>query len=311
MPDQISVPLQFLPAFELAAQHLSIRRAAEELHLTPSAVSQQIRALEEALGFTLFRRTTRAIHLTPLGAEYAAVVKETLDRYRHGSERLLHQHERRTLRLSSDSFIAHEILIPELHSFRETQRGIDLRIETSNALVDFQREGFDAAVRYGRGPWPGLTSSTLCSVTAMAVCAPGLVPGDRIRTSGKWMRYPLISFRDYPDPWLVLAKLLGVALPRERLVFDSYFAGIRAAEKGLGIAIGLFPVSSGPVLEGKLVTPLNVRVRTHARFQFVCRREDAARTALVALRRWLEQRFAALPSLDSEKGAAVCTFDEP
>ncbi|MFT3922288.1 MAG: LysR substrate-binding domain-containing protein [Myxococcales bacterium] len=311
MATPISVPLHFLPAFELAAQHLSIRRAAEELHLTPSAVSQQIRALEGALGFSLFRRATRALHLTPLGAEYAAVVKETLDTYRQGSERLLKQRGQPALRLSSDSFIAHEVLIPQLHAFREVQRGVDLRIETSNALVDFEREGFDAAVRFGRGPWPGLASSTLCSVLATPVCAPGLLPGGRLPARGNWTRYPLIAFRDYPDPWPVMSKLLGVVLPRERLVFDSYFASIRAAEKGLGIAIGLFPVTSGPVLEGKLITPLNVRVRTHARYHFVCRREDAARPALGTLRKWLKERFAALPFLENPGKTAVRTMDEP
>src|SRR4051794_40818925 len=108
-------PLNYLPTFELAARHLSFKRAAEELHLTPSAVSQQMRGLEEALGLPLFRRQTRALTLTPAGEQFAAVAADALDAYRRGTERLLRHHARRVVRLTTDPYIANEVLIPVLH----------------------------------------------------------------------------------------------------------------------------------------------------------------------------------------------------
>lgn len=303
----IAAPLHFLPAFELAARHLSIKRAAQELHLTPSAVSQQIRALEDALGLKLFRRLTRALELTEAGRQFAAVVQETLDTYRRGSERLLRQHGQRTLRLSADSFIAHELLIPQLHNFAERHKDLVLQIQTGSALVDFERESVDAAVRYGRAPWPGLAASALCDLFVTPVCAPGLVKGDQLRSPSALARYPLIVLRGFPDPWQAAAERFGFTLEREPLVFDSYFACVRAAEKGLGIAVGLFPTTTSAVLEGRLVTPLAFRMRTRAKFYFVCRKDDAELPAFSALRSWATERFAALPKLPGK----AATVDEP
>jgi LysR family glycine cleavage system transcriptional activator len=294
---RVLAPLHFLPAFELAALHLSFKRAAAELHLTPSAVSQQIRALEDALGVQLFYRMTRALQLTEAGEQFATVTADTLSAYRLGTERMLRQHGQRALRLSSDPFLAHEVLIPELHTFNERHSALMLRIETSAELADFARDGIDAAVRYGLGPWPGLAATRLCDVIATAVCAPGLVKGDRLRTPAALARYPLIRLGDRPDPWSRLASALGFRLTREPLVFDTYFASVRAAEKGLGIALGIFPTTSAAVLERRLVTPLAMHFRARAKYQFVCRKEDAERPGVSALRTWCRERFAALPPL--------------
>jgi LysR family transcriptional regulator, glycine cleavage system transcriptional activator len=299
--------LHLLPAFELTARHLSIKRAARELHLTPSAVSQQIRALEEALGLKLFRRLPRALELSEAGHQFAAVVRETLESYRRGSERVLRQHARRILSLSADPFVAHEVLIPQLHTFGEQADGGVLQIQTSEALVDFERDSVDAAVRYGRAPWPGLVATPLCDAFATPVCAPGLVHGDSLPAPAALARYPLIVLRGHPDPWQRAAQRLGFELTREPLVFDSYFASLRAAEKGLGIAMGVFPTTTSAVLEGRLVMPLALRIRTHAKFHFVCRKEDAELPAFAALRSWTAARFASLKPIP---GSAPM-LDEP
>src|SRR5262245_22952922 len=136
--------LSYLPAFEAAARHLSFKRAAEELHITPSAVSQQMRALEDMLELKLFRRLTRGLALTPAGEQFAALVSAVLDRYARGAEQLL-QHGRQVLRVSTDSFVAHEVLIPALDSFKSRRPPIDLRIETSTQVLDLDGEALDAA----------------------------------------------------------------------------------------------------------------------------------------------------------------------
>src|SRR5262249_9789668 len=128
--------LSYLPAFEAAARHLSFKLAAEELHLTPSAVSQQMRALEDMLELKLFRRLTRALALTAAGEQFAALVSETLDRYSRGAEQVLRQQGRQVIRVSTDPFVAHEVLIPALDSFKSKRPPIDLRIETSAQVLD-------------------------------------------------------------------------------------------------------------------------------------------------------------------------------
>jgi LysR family glycine cleavage system transcriptional activator len=308
--DRIAAPLHFLPAFELAARYLSVKRAAEELHLSPSAVSQQIRALEDALGFKLFHRLTRALALTDAGEQFAEVVRDTLHTYRSGTGRVQRRHVHKALRLSTDPFVAHELLIPQLHGFRAENPGIDLRIETSASVADLRRDGADVAIRYGRGPWPGLASTLLCHVTATAVSKPGLVKRDRLRSPAALARYPLIALRHQADPWQKLGVLLGVELPSERLLFDGYFDSLRAAREGLGIALALFPPTSDLVERGLLATPLQLHVRVRNSFQLVCRKEDTALPELQALRSWTLVRFAALRRVPpgSEPWPS---FDEP
>jgi LysR family glycine cleavage system transcriptional activator len=299
--------LSYLPAFELAARHLSFKRAAKELHLTPSAVSQQIRALEEALGLELFRRKTRAIELTEVGRHYAALITETLDALRSGTDRLIRQRARRMVRLTTDPFVANEVLIPSLSQLSAVEQGLDLRIETSSSLVDLDNDDVDCAVRYGVGPWRGFASTPVCEVLATAVCAPSLLGGQPIDSPLALLRYPLIQLRDHLDPWVRIAAHLGVEVPSERLVFDSYFACMRAAEKGLGVAFGIFPVVSSLVLEGRLVAPLAMRVRAEAQFHFVCRAADAEHAPFPELCASIRARFDELPAMPER---AWITLDE-
>jgi LysR family glycine cleavage system transcriptional activator len=300
--------LHYLPAFELAARHLSFKRAAKELHLTPSAVSQQMRALEEVLGLALFRRKTRAIELTEAGRHYAALVTGTLDALRSGTERLVRQRTRRMVRLTTDPFIAHEVLIPALSELSALDEPLDLRIETSTSVADLHRADLDCAVRYGVGPWPGFFSEPLCDLLATPVCAPSLLASRAIDSPLALRDQPLIKLRDQPDPWQHVARYFGLQLPSERLIFDSYFASMRAAEKGLGVAFGVFPLSSSLLLEGRLIAPLTVRVRAAARVHFVCRLADAEQAPFSELRARIRARFAALPALPER---AWMTLEEP
>jgi LysR family glycine cleavage system transcriptional activator len=209
--------LPYLPAFELAARHLSFKRAAKELHLTPSAVSQQIRALEEALGLELFRRKTRAVELTEAGRQYATLVADTLDALRNGTDRLVRQRARRVVRLTTDPFVANEVLIPALSELSAVGGPLDLRIETSSSIVDLDGHELDCAVRYGVGRWRGFASTPVCEPLATPLCAPGLLGGRAISSPLELTRYPLIQLRDHPDPWARLATHFGIEVPTERL----------------------------------------------------------------------------------------------
>ena len=286
-------PIQLLVAFEAAARLSSFKRAAAELHLTPSAVSQQIKSLEAALGVPLFERRPRAVELTPAGVHYLEVAQSTLSVFTLGTERLLRRARARIVRISAAPFVAHEVLIPHLSEIREARSDIEVRIEASSRIADLRAEPVDVGVRFGRGPWPGLRSEWLADVVVTPVASPKL----RLKHTRDLARYTLLDVRGQPDYWAELARAEGFTV-RETLSFDSYFDTVRAAEHGLGIALGVFPLTTSWIRSGRLVAPLALRIPSRVGHHVVCRTEQARSPELVAVRSWIQARFAALEPLD-------------
>ncbi|WP_226622754.1 transcriptional regulator GcvA [Brucella anthropi] len=168
-------PLNALKAFEAAARHLSVKLAAEELCVTPGAVSQMLKVLEESLGVRLFDRVTRGIYLTDAGRDYLPSIRNAFRQIADASERITNQSETGLLTIGITPFFASAWLIPRLASFREAQPDIDLKIITSNALVDFSRSDVDIAIRHGMGRYPGLRSDRVVTVEVIAVATADLV----------------------------------------------------------------------------------------------------------------------------------------
>lgn len=167
------VPLAFLPTFEAAGRLGSFAAAAAELCLTPSAVSQQIRGLEEALGVSLFERTGRTAALTLEGEMYLKEVRKSLQELATSTSRLRRRNRETVLRMSTVTIAAHEFLVPRLASFQERFPGIELCIETTNEVIDFKVSDYDAGLRIGEG-WADLHVHALGRATVAAVCSPQL-----------------------------------------------------------------------------------------------------------------------------------------
>ena len=157
--------LNGLRAFEAAARHLSFTQAASELNVTQTAISHQIKRLEEELGVRLFIRQNRSLALTQQAQEYLPGIRAAFNDLRLATDRLLRKDDDHVLTVSTLASLAAKWLLPRLTDFQEQHPGIDVRITTSTSLVDFQRDDVDAAIRYGRGQWPGLRADWL-----MAVC---------------------------------------------------------------------------------------------------------------------------------------------
>lgn len=157
---------------KFGAASSSFSKAAHELHLTASAVRQQIKQLEAHLGMPLFRRLTRAIELTEAGEAFARVATRTLGAYRDGHADLMGRFGRPVLRISMVPMVAHELVIPALSDFKQACPDIDLRLETSMALADFQHDAVDAALRIGDGNWPGLEVLRLADCHGTVVASP-------------------------------------------------------------------------------------------------------------------------------------------
>lgn len=280
-------PLLALEAFDAAARHLSFKAAAAELNLTPSAISHRVKQIEQHLGLSLFRRLNREIRLTEAGQDYFSTVRKAFDQVAQASLRLGQTPHAEDLRLSAVPNVAATWIIPNLAEFLESRPGLRLFVESSPRHADFARDAIDAAVRYGDGRWPGLTAVKITDLATTLVCAPKLAA--RLKAPRDLRGQTLIHLSTFADAWprwLRAAGIDGVTAGREVWV-DSVTQMIEAAEQGLGIAPAVVPLIAPRLASGRLVMPFPVVVPAEHGYWFVCRRTDAERPALQALRDWL------------------------
>lgn len=286
-------PLALLPAFEAAGRLGSFKAAALALHVTPSAVSQQIKALEQALGLALFERGPRAVALTAEGREYHHDVQLLLGDMQAATRRLQRRRiEPGVLRISTTHFVATEFIIPKLTHFRARFPGLDLRVESSTQMVSLPTDDFDAALRIATEVADGTRSQRCGTLVAAVVCAPQLAAG--IETLEDALEHPLIEMRGFEDRgWHTLAKSVR---PGQILMFDTYFETVRAAEQGLGVAFAIFPLTTAWVKSGRLAVPLARRTEMAGSLQWVCGGADH-RPVLDEVGEWMAEQYADLPDL--------------
>ncbi len=289
-------PLHLLRTFEVAGRLLSFKQAAEVLHVTPSAVSHQMRQLEDALGIDLFSRINRGLQLTAAGELYHRDVTEGLGRLTRSTLDLHRRFGRPALRASILPLMAAELIIPALETFQTQHPDIELRIETSVEVADFANSDLDVAIRYGVGDWPGLASEKVCSIVGTPVCSAAFAREHKLRDIEDIRRCKLIGLPLETHAWEMLANAAGLKdfHPEHTLFLDSLLATSRAAEQGLGLGIGVFPLMSPLVQSGRLVTPFNVWVPVPQGYHLVWRPEDTERPALLAFRRWVRELMADL-----------------
>lgn len=294
-------PLNFLHALEAASRLGSFRAAAEELHLTPSAISQQIRCIETALGAKLFERTGRNVRLTREGQSYSAEVRRLLRDLSDAGRRVRTRTNTRILRLCTVDVLAHEFLIPRMPAFQARFPKVELRIETSMRVVDLRSSELDAALRVRGKAGPGLTSERVGPVTATPVCNPMI--GKRIRNAADLVQETLIEMSGAGDEiWRNALMRQGVsARELQQLSFEGYLETLTAAERGLGVAFGLFPMTSEWVLRGRLVAPLAWRVDIEGGVYLVFRADDPRHALLTEIAVWLREQYAQLPGLPTRR----------
>ncbi len=248
-------PIQWLPVFEACSRLLSFKLAAQELCVSPPAVSQQIKVLEEYLGMSLFDRSQRTLRLTQAGEYYAKVAQDVIGRHISGYQEFERTFQTQTVQVSTPIFIAQELLIPNYMSFKHVAPDLELRIVTGNDYVDFDIEPVDAAIRFGAGNWSGLTQRLLCEVGLQLVCSQQYLLDNKLSAKDFLPREVLHEqvllslFEDLKD-WHTL--LPDLSSPK-KIICDSYLSAITSAQEGLGIAVGLTPVINRLVNTGRLV----------------------------------------------------------
>jgi len=284
-------PLHLLHLFEAAGRNLSFKKAGEELHLTPSAISHQIKALEENLQLQLFKRLTRGVALTAAGHDYLAVVQESLQKLDQGTTALKQKHASPVLKIATFPTVAANIIIPRLGLFQSLYPDIELRIETGMNLVDLRYAEIDLAIRIGEGEWPGVTAEKLFDMHVTPVCSPSFAQQHELKNIEQIKQVPLILLSTMEDSWVNWSDKVGLKLtkPKYSLALGSYDAVIQAAEQGLGLALGALPLEYSAIDNARLVRPFADKSYFPQACYAVCRPHDVNRPDIRAFLDWFKQ----------------------
>lgn len=280
-------PLTALRAFEAAARLLSFKHAAAELSLTPTAISHQVRQLEDRLGVALFVRGTRRVDLTPAGQSLYPALRDGFDAMARAVQTVRPQERPRSVVLSTTMAFASRWLLPRLARFAALRPDIALHLHTGDAPVDLQGGGAQLAIRYGPGRYPDLTSASLLTSRFAPVCAPGL----RVRGVDDLARVPLISFewfrRDAVTPdWPLWFAHAGRAQVPRQLHFSDEVHAIQAAIGGQGMALVNLALVADELAGGLLHRPFGPELPGHD-FHLVWPQSRDSDPELIAVRTWL------------------------
>ena len=288
------LPLQTLPAFRAVARLSNLRAAADELHLTHSAISQQIKLLEEQIGFPLFDRRGRRVVLNAAGVALLQAVEPALDGLDDGLRAAASASctSEQRLRITLLSSFAQRWLLPRMARWREQHPQIGLELHTSQHLIDLQREGFHAALRQGRGQWRGLDAVCLTDSPLVVMGCPEAARRLRGRSVAAMANEPMLGDADDWQAWFALSGVKARVNPVAS--FSDAGLMLQAAEQNLGLALAREILAADALREGRLVrlSPVAMRNETADAYWLAYPPGLADWPPLVALRGWLQDELA-------------------
>ena len=289
-------PLTALRAFDAAARHMSFAKAAEELHVTPAALSFQIKSLEEHLGARVFHRLNRAVELTEAGNALAPGVADgfqTLAAAWRAAERVL---DNQTLTVTAGPAFTAKWLAPRLYEFAQAHPEVELRFSASLKMMDFGRDAIDVAIRFGYGPDTGLYSLPLAEEWVCPVMTPALA--ERYPTPQSLTEAPLIfddsiNFLEPRSDWETWFRAMGIDFaPTHGPRFSQADHAVDAALAGVGVVLGRRALVVKELDEGRLVAPFPTALDTGVRFRFLCADGAQTRPQIAAFRDWIIAEIA-------------------
>lgn len=300
-------PLNALRAFEAAARHLSFTKAADELNVTPAAVSHQIKALEDLLGLALFHRLTRALRLTDAGQAALPMLSEGFDKLAEGADRMRTYCENGLLTVSVSPSFGSIWLVPKLDRFRSRHPDIEIRIDGTDRLVDVAHGDADVAVRYGPGGYKGVQVDYLFNQLNTPVCSPALLNGEPPLQRLEDLRRHTLLHIDWKDAdaswrmWLLAAGLHDID-PIRGPHFTHENMAVQAALDGQGVALIGDMLVADHLAAGRLVCPFEPDLNTPLNFSYylLSAKDSATLPKVAAFREWLIE----------EAGAARVDFGE-
>lgn len=289
MPERLP-PLTALRAFEAAARHMSFAKAAEELNVTPAALSFQIKSLEEHLGAPLFIRLNRAVELTEAGKTLAPGASDGFQKLTAAWRATQRLHDNTTLTVTAGPAMTAKWLAPRLYDFARAHPEIELRISANLRTADLKRDEVDVAIRFGYGVDDDLYSVPVRKEWLTPVMTPALAakyPTPESLTQAPLIYDDSIDFLDPPCDWPAWFRAVGVEFtPTRGAHFSNADHAIDAACAGVGVALGRRPMIIKDLMEGRLVASFKVAIETEARFRFLCQRGTENRPQIAAFRDW-------------------------
>ncbi|TRX56463.1 LysR substrate-binding domain-containing protein [Thalassomonas sp. M1454] len=282
-------PLHLFTIFEASARHQSFKLASEELFITPSAVSHQIKSLEEYLGFELFTRKSRGLSLNSAGKVYLGYVQKSLELLESGTKAVKNQYNAPTLKISTFPSMTANVIIPQLSLFQQAHQDIDIRIETGMNVIDLRYDDVDLAIRIGDGKWPDVQAKKLLDINIAAVCSPDFAKKHQLTKVSQINEVPLIDLTNMEHIWQTWAKSFGIdnLNPEHKLSFSHYDAALQAAEQGLGLALAMMPIEQSLIERNLLCNPFNKTLPYRSSLYAVYRKEDEKRHDISCFLDWL------------------------
>ncbi|WP_204115696.1 transcriptional regulator GcvA [Shimia biformata] len=290
MPDRLP-PLTALRAFEAAARHLSFAQAAAELHVTPAALSFQIKSLEEHLGQPLFHRLNRAVTLTEAGRTLAPGTSEGFDALTAAWRKTLRLQDDNSLTVTAGPAFTAKWLAPRLFEFARQYPDIDLRFSATLRIVDLERDEVDVAIRFGLGSDPGLYAMPLRKEWFVPVMTADLA--EQFQTVESLQQAPLIfddsvHFLRPRCDWPTWFRAMGLDFtPEHGARFSQADHAVDAAIAGVGVVLGRRSMVIKDLAEGKLVAPFKTAIQTKAQFRFLTLKGAEDRPQIRAFREWI------------------------
>lgn len=289
------VPRRFLPhtsllvSFEAAARLGSFTAAAEEISLTQSAVSRQIRTLEEQVGVDLFLREKQTVRLTAAGEAYARDVRDALQRIGSATLNLRANPLGGTLNLAILPTFGTRWLAPRLPRFLAMSPGVTINLSTRLSAFDFNLEAFDCAIHFGRNDWPGASHMWLMSEQLIPACSPAFLDSHPITTPADLRSVPLLHLTSRPDAWEKWFGLHGVDANKVHgMLIDQFATAAQAAASGLGVALLPRFLVQPELARGELVAALDMPMDSTESYYLVWPTERALLPPLTAFQNWLK-----------------------
>lgn len=284
-------PVHLLTIFEAAARLESFKLASEELFITPSAVSHQVKALETHLGFALFQRKSRGVAMNSAGKMYLNYIQQGLAAFEKGTKKIKYSYSAPSLKISCFSTLASNIIIPQMGAFQAAHPDIDIRIETGNQVADLRYDDIDLAIRIGAGEWPDVITTKITDIEIAAVASKEFLKKHKITTLEDVYRVPLIDITMMDDIWKRWASNLQLErlTAKRSITFSDYDSSINAAKQGLGLALALFPMENIQEEHGLLIRAFNENLPYPNAVYAVYKAEDENRHDIQCFLKWLKQ----------------------
>jgi len=280
--------------FEAAARHGSFNKAAEELCVTPSAISHQLKSLESFLGQKLFRREKRQVYLTSAGERYLGSVQLALDEIEGATRRLMTSTNSSAVNISVAPFFLTRWLVPRITRFQQRFPEVELRFSSIMGYIDFEHSDTDMAVYYGQGNWEGVEDHLLRNIVQTPVFAPSFLEGENaIKQPEDMVRHTLIYVSGRRYEWNRALQQIGIALSdaSRTISFSSTSLAVSAAIEGIGIALADRVLVQRELETGKLVAPFDLSFDTQKGFYLVYKENRALTYGMKAFRDWIMEEM--------------------